>query len=281
MNTILRPNNIDPKTVKGFGDEWTRFDQRELGERERRELFERYFRIFPWQSLPRDSVGFDLGCGSGRWASLVAPRVGQLHCIDASEAAVGVARRNLRGLSNCQFHIASVDRLPLSFNSMDFGYSLGVLHHVPDTEAGLQACVDVLKPGAPFLLYLYYAFDNRPWWFRVLWQASDVVRQIVSRLPLWLRYAITQFIAALVYYPLARLSWLLERVGLNVEILPLASYRAQSFYVMRTDALDRLGTKLEHRFTAAQIREMMERTGLERITFSDSVPFWCAVGFKK
>ena len=281
MNTILRPNNIDPKTVKGFGDEWTRFDQRELGERERRELFERYFRIFPWQSLPRDSVGFDLGCVSGRWASLVAPRVGQLHCIDASEAAVGVARRNLRGLSNCQFHIASVDRLPLSFNSMDFGYSLGVLHHVPDTEAGLQACVDVLKPGAPFLLYLYYAFDNRPWWFRVLWQASDVVRQIVSRLPLWLRYAITQFIAALVYYPLARLSWLLERVGLNVEILPLASYRAQSFYVMRTDALDRLGTKLEHRFTAAQIREMMERTGLERITFSDSVPFWCAVGFKK
>jgi ubiquinone/menaquinone biosynthesis C-methylase UbiE len=281
MNAILRPNNIDPKTVQGFGDEWTRFDQTELGERERQELFERYFRIFPWQSLAADPVGFDLGCGSGRWASLVAPRVSQLHCIDASESAVAVARRNLASLSNCEFHVASVDRLPLSSRSMDFGYSLGVLHHVPDTEAGLQACVNVLKPGAPFLLYLYYAFDNRPWWFRFIWRVSDVGRQIISRLPWWLRYSITQVIAAFVYFPLARLTWLLERVGLKVEVLPLSSYRAQSFYVMRTDALDRLGTKLEQRFTSTEIREMMERTGLERITFSDRVPFWCAVGFKK
>jgi SAM-dependent methyltransferase len=164
---------------------------------------------------------------------------------------------------------------------MDFGYSLGVLHHVPDTEAGLRACVNVLKPGAPFLLYLYYAFDNRPWWFRLLWRISDVGRQFISRSPVGLRYAISQMIAGIVYYPLARLSLLLERFGVNVDCIPLSSYRSQSFYVMRTDTLDRFGTKLEQRFTAAQIRRMMERAGLERITFSDSVPFWCAVGFKK
>jgi SAM-dependent methyltransferase len=164
---------------------------------------------------------------------------------------------------------------------MDFGYSLGVLHHVPNTQAGLQACVDVLKPGAPFLVYLYYAFDNRPWWFRLLWQISNIGRQAISRSPMWFRFAITQVIAAVLYYPLARLSWLLEQVGLNVDCMPLSSYRSQSFYVMRTDALDRFGTKLEQRFTAAVIQHMMEQAGLERITFSDSVPFWCAVGFKK
>jgi len=76
--------NLDVKTVSGFGDEWTRFDQTGLSEREREELFDRYFHIFPWQLLPADPVGFDLGCGSGRWASLVAPRVRRLHCIDAS-----------------------------------------------------------------------------------------------------------------------------------------------------------------------------------------------------
>lgn len=273
--------NLDSKTVEGFGDEWTRFDQRGLVEPEREELFNRYFRIFPWQLLPAAAIGFDLGCGSGRWAALVAPRVHRLHCIDASAAAVDVARRNLASLSNCEFHVASVDHLPLKANSMDFGYSLGVLHHVPNTEAGIQACVDVLKPSAPFLLYLYYAFDNRPWWFRLLWRISDVGRQVISRLPVRLRYAISQVIAGIVYYPLARVSMLLERVGFRVDYLPLSSYRSQSFYVMRTDALDRFGTKLEQRFTAAQIRQMMERAGLERITFSDSVPFWCAVGFKK
>ncbi|HXX74306.1 MAG TPA: class I SAM-dependent methyltransferase [Nitrospiraceae bacterium] len=273
--------NLDAQTVQGFGDEWTRFDQKGLAEHEREELFNRYFHIFPWQLLPAGAVGFDLGCGSGRWAALVAPRIRRLHCIDASESSVAVARRNLASLPNCEFHVASVDQLPLDADSMDFGYSLGVLHHVPDTEAGLRACVNALKPGAPFLLYLYYAFDNRPWWFRLLWRISDLGRRVISRSPMRLRYAISQMIAGIVYYPLARLSFLLERVGVNVDCVPLSSYRAHSFYVMRTDALDRFGTKLEQRFTAAQIRGMMERAGLERITFSGSVPFWCAVGLKK
>lgn len=273
--------NIDHETVRGFGDEWRRFDQLQLSEAERAQLFERYFRIFPWHMLPSGARGFDLGCGSGRWAKLVAPKVGRLHCIDASEAAITVAKTNLRDAANCEFHAASVDQLPSSVNAMDFGYSLGVLHHVPDTEGAIRACVARLKPGAPFLLYLYYAFDNRPWWFRLLWRVSDVARQSVSRMPMRIRYATSQVIAAVIYYPLARLSWLLEWMGLKVEGLPLSAYRTQSFYVMRTDALDRFGTKLEQRFTAAQIRRLMERAGLDQITFSDSIPYWCAVGFKK
>ena len=66
--------NVDVKTVEGFGEEWSRFDQSELDEREHLQIFEDYFRIFPWESLPDNAVGFDLGCGSGRWAKLVAPR---------------------------------------------------------------------------------------------------------------------------------------------------------------------------------------------------------------
>jgi SAM-dependent methyltransferase len=153
--------NVDVKTVEGFGDEWTRFDQSSLPDVERRQLFESYFGLFPWNALPQDAVGFDLGCGSGRWAKLVASEVGRLHCVDPSDA-IEVARANLRDVQNCEFHRASVDSIPLADSSMDFGYSLGVLHHVPDTEAGLRACVKKLKSGAPFLVYLYYAFDNRP-----------------------------------------------------------------------------------------------------------------------
>ena len=82
-------------------------------------------------------MGFDAGCGSGRWAALVAPRVGHLHCVDASSDALSVARRKLAGLSNVSFHDAPVDAMPLPDSSMDFGYSLGVLHHIPDTPAGL------------------------------------------------------------------------------------------------------------------------------------------------
>lgn len=272
--------NIHSKTVLGFGDEWERFDQSALSQEERLSIFNQYFSIFPWDELPDQAVGFDLGCGSGRWAKEVAPRVGRLHCIDPS-SALEVARRNLNNSSNCEFHAASVDAIPLSDNSMDFGYSLGVLHHVPDTAAGIKACANKLKPGAPFLVYLYYAFDNKPLWFKAIWYCSDLIRKVVSKLPHTLRYGVSQILAAVVYWPLARISYLLEKLGLSVANMPLSSYRQQSFYTMRTDALDRFGTQLEQRFTRKQIQAMMEQAGLERVVFSDAVPYWCAVGFKK
>jgi ubiquinone/menaquinone biosynthesis C-methylase UbiE len=271
-------DNIDSRVVAGFGDEWSRFDQSALSEVELQQLFNNYFSIFPWEVLPSDSEGFDLGCGSGRWAKLVAPRVGRLNLIDPSDA-IEVAKRNLAGLDNCEFHRTSVDAIPLADESCDFGYSLGVLHHIPDTEAGLRACVAKLKPGAPFLLYLYYAFDNRPAWFRVIWKLSDILRQAISSFPHSVRYVVSQVIAALVYFPIARTSLLLEKIGQNVEWIPLAQYRNNSFYVMRTDALDRFGTSLERRFTKAEILSMMENAGLENIRFSET-SFWTAVGTK-
>ena len=50
---------------------------------------------------------------------------------------------------------------------------------------------------------------------------------------------------------------------------------------MRTDALDRFGTRLEQRFTKKEIHLMMTESGLRDIKFSNEVPFWTAVGFKK
>jgi ubiquinone/menaquinone biosynthesis C-methylase UbiE len=274
------PRNLDEQTVAHFGEEWTRFDQSELDAAEHERLFWEYFSIFPWSSLPANAVGFDLGCGTGRWARLVAPRVGTLHLVDASAEALEVARRNVGQLANVALHHASVDALPFADGSMDFGYSLGVLHHVPDTAAGLAACVRKLKPGAPFLVYLYYAFDNRPAWYRALWKASDVVRKTVSRSPRWLMHAMADTLAATVYFPLARAALLAERAGLDVKHLPLAAYRGRSFYTMRTDALDRFGTRLEQRFTRREVQAMMEAAGLEKVVFGDQV-FWCAVGTKR
>jgi hypothetical protein len=50
---------------------------------------------------------------------------------------------------------------------------------------------------------------------------------------------------------------------------------------MRTDALDRFGTRLEQRFTKSQIKNMMDASGLEHIVFSDKQIYWLAVGYKK
>jgi hypothetical protein len=92
---------------------------------------------------------------------------------------------------------------------------------------------------------------------------------------------VTDMLAVLVYYPFARFSLLAELLGITVSSIPLSYYRNHSFYTMRTDARDRFGTPLEHRFTKGQIKEMMESVGLVNIRFSDAAPFWCAVGVKR
>jgi SAM-dependent methyltransferase len=271
-------DNTDKQVIAGFGDEWSRFDQSGLSGAELQDVFHDYFGIFPWDALPPGAEGFDMGCGSGRWAQLVAPRVGTLNCIDPSPAALTVARKNLAAFGNCRFECASVSSPQLVNGSQDFGYCLGVLHHVPDTLAGLRVCTSKLKPGAPFLLYLYYAFDNRPLWFRAIWRVSDWVRRVTSRLPHPVRYAASQVIAALVYWPVSRAALVAETLGADVASFPLAYYRKRSFYTLRTDALDRFGTRLEQRFSKEQIRRMMEDAGLTQVEFSSGAPFWCAVG---
>lgn len=276
----MKMKNVDHATVNSFGDEWSRFDQTELDDEEAREIFEEYFAVFPWFALPENASGFDMGCGSGRWARLVSPRVGHLHCIDPS-GALDVAKQMLADHTNVSFHQASVDDEILPAGSQDFGYSLGVLHHIPDTSKGIKSCVSMLKVGAPFLLYLYYAFDNRSAAFKMAWLCSDWLRRIICRLPAWLKHLVTDALAVTVYFPLARISLLAERLGFNVANIPLSYYRHRSFYTMRTDARDRFGTPLERRFTRKVISQMMAAAGLRDIRFSEAAPYWCAVGFKR
>ena len=272
--------NLDQTTVSSFGDEWSRFDQSELSPAEAQRIFDEYFAVFPWDKLSKDSTGFDMGCGSGRWAKLMAPRVGHLHCIDPS-SALEVAKLALSSADNVSFHSASVDEKTLPSNSQDFGYSIGVLHHVPDTMGALKECVDMLKPGAPFQLYVYYAFDNRSFLFRLIWRCSDLLRRAVCKLNATAKHFVTDIIACLVYYPLARFCMLAEHLGIDVGSIPLSYYRHHSFYTMRTDARDRFGTPLEQRFTKDKIKDMMKSAGLDEIRFSDSAPFWCAMGIKR
>lgn len=273
--------NLDAPTVEGFGEEWAAYDQTALSEQEHGRLFDAYFSIFPFDALPADAAGFDLGCGSGRWAAKMVDRVAILHCIDPSSLALDVARRRLGDHPAARFHLAGVDSIPLADDSQDFGYSLGVLHHIPDTRAAMRDCVRKLKPGAPFLVYLYYSFDNRPAWFRFIWGMSEVGRKTISRTPFPLRKAITTTIAGLVYWPLTRIALVAERLNADVANFPLSFYRHSSFYTMRTDALDRFGTRLEQRFSRKEIEAMMLEAGLEDIRFRDGLPYWVAVGRRK
>ncbi len=156
-----------------------------------------------------------------------------------------------------------------------------MLHHVPDTAQAIRDAAAKLKPGAPFLVYLYYAFDNRSEVYRTAWKISNAGRLILSHAPYPVQIAATTIVACLVYWPLARMAALLEKFGLRPRSWPLRYYRHRSFYVMRTDAFDRFCTRLEQRFTRAQITNMLRAAGFDDNRFSESEPFWVAVATKQ
>ena len=278
---MASPGNLDKRVVEGFGEEWSRFSNERLDVAELQEMFDLYTSEFPWDDLPDDAVGFDAGCGSGRWARFFAPRVGLLHCVDASEAALGVAKKALADQDNVVFHHDDLSSMGLEDASCDFGYALGVLHHIPDTELATSTCVAKLKPGAPFLVYLYHDLAGMGWFQRRILGAVTVVRVLVSRLPSRPRALVADVLAMAVYWPLARLAWLVERLGGDPSGVPLFQYRDRSFYVMRNDALDRFGTRLEKRYSMDQVRDLLEAAGLENVTFSEGPPWWVAVGWRR
>ena len=273
-------SNIDKKVIEEFGEEWTKFDYSRIDVKKLNENFNQYFSIFPWDKLPKNAVGFDMGCGTGRWAQFVAPKVKTLNCIEPSDA-INVAKKNLIKNKNIAFFRETTENCSLNLASQDFGYCLGVLHHIPDTQKALKDCTRLLKTGAPILLYLYYSFENKPIWFKFLWKVSDYIRKFISISPKPVKHFLAAFIALSVYFPLSRLAYILEKVGLNVENIPLADYRQKPFYQCKNDSLDRFGTRLEQRFSKSQITDMLTNAGCSGIQFSSSTPFWCCVAVKK
>jgi hypothetical protein len=106
-------------------------------------------------------------------------------------------------------------------------------------------------------------------------------RKIISRLSPRIRLVISQIIAFIVYWPLARFAAIVERLGYSPSAIPLAFYRNRTFYVMRTDACDRFCTSLEQRFTRREIEQMLIGAGFDEIRFSERPPYWCAVARKR
>ena len=272
---------IYSQVVEDFGNEWNVFNQSELKSNELNKNFFQYFNIFPLKELNKKKIGFDLGCGSGRWAKLIAPKVKLLNCIDPSKKALKTAKINLDQFNNVNFINKTISKINLRDNSQDFGYCLGVLHHTNQLNLGLKFCSRVLKKNSPFLIYLYYNLENRPLMYKLLWKISDCFRKLISLLPFNIKLLITNLIAISVYYPLARASFILNKIGIDTFNFPLSDYKNKSLYTMRTDSLDRFGTKVERRFSKREIKELLITHGFKNILFGKSMPYWVAFCRKK
>jgi ubiquinone/menaquinone biosynthesis C-methylase UbiE len=279
FTSLSKAENIDAEVVEAFGEEWKKFSVH--SDESVRELRKEYFDIIDETIVNKNTYMIDIGCGSGRWTDYFIDKAGFIEAVDPSNAVL-VADKMLGQHKNVRVSKASVDTIPWNDETFDFGMSIGVLHHIPDTQQALNKCVTKIKKGGFFYVYLYYRFDNRGKLFKAIFQLSNILRLGISKLPPWAKNFICDILAALVYWPLSRFAGLLHKLSLHklAKKIPLEPYYNKPFYNLRNDCLDRFGTKLEQRFTKEEITIMMQNAGLGNLKFGAESAFWHAVGQK-
>lgn len=263
--------------VAGFDYEWMRF--RYNRPIEAREIFELYFDLVPSDHFAPDRVVLDAGCGAGRWACEVAARGPRVIAVDLG-LSVEIARVNAGETTRIACVQADLLNVSLAASSVDWAYSLGVLHHLRDPDRALRQVARAVRPGGTVLVYVYYALDQRGRAFRLAFRIVDAVRRVTSRLPRRAVLAISTALGLFIYWPLARLSALLMKLGWRslADALPLSFYRERSLATMLNDSLDRFGTRLERRYTRDGLVRLLREAQLGDVVLSPNAPYWHGIG---
>ena len=271
--------NIDNKVVDEFGKEWLRFGDHD--DDLVKKGGDEYFDILNDDIINSQTYALDVGCGTGRWTKYLAAKIGFIEAVDPSNA-IFAADKLLGKIKNVRLSKASIETLPFADETFDFVMSVGVLHHIPDTEKALRDCVKKVKKGGYFFVYLYYNLDRRGPFYRLLFKISNVIRIIVSAFPGKMKHFICDILAVIFYMPFVWAGRFINFLSFKdlAKRMPLHGYQNRSFFMIRNDALDRFGTRLEQRFSKSQVTEMMQNAGLTDIVISDGIPFYHAVGKK-
>lgn len=270
--------NIDSQVISDFGDEWATYNYEESDlSKELKLQFEMYSSLVNFQEFnPLESVAADFGAGTGRWAEFVLGNFKKIYLVEPSKGAFEVLTKKFKSESHVFLENSTISESVIPKNSLDFAMSLGVLHHISNTDQALKDINSKLKNEGLFLGYLYYKVEDKPFIYRVFFSIANYFRTRISNLPFKNKKRISNLIALFVYLPFARLSKVLSKFKVNTTNIPLRQYANLNFYMMKNDALDRFGTKLEKRFNKVEIVTMLVESGFDQssIKFSESEPYW-------
>jgi 2-polyprenyl-3-methyl-5-hydroxy-6-metoxy-1,4-benzoquinol methylase len=255
----LAAEQVKVQTGESFAYEWEHFGAD-------RAEWEKNFNDYMQPLRPEDFEGMvllDVGCGSGRHSRQAAAAGARVVAADLG-ASIDVARGNLP--PEVMTVQADAEHLPFARESFDMVMSIGVLHHLPDPERALRAIVPFARPGGRVHVYLYWQPPIA--WHRSVLRGVTAVRRVTVRLPHHVLHALCYPLAAVLFGAIVLpYRFLRRRPRLHklAEALPLKTYADYPFTVCVNDQFDRFSAPLEARYTRDEVRDMLERAGLEDV----------------
>ncbi len=252
--------------VENFGFQWNKHKRTQFDDEKEKpsETFLRRIGLTP--ELVKDKLVLDAGCGAGRYSDVVSRWGGYVVGVDLS-SAVETSYENLahKGVKILQ---ADIMNLPFAEETFDVIFSIGVLHHTPDTKKAFEALVPFLKPGGFIVVWLYSAYNDESMRMKL----SNFYRRFSWKLPKKLLYGISWL--AVPYYYLNRIPILRMFTG---RLWHIAEHKNWKWRVL--DTFDWYSPKYQWHHTYAEVFSWFEENGLINIRVLD--PPVTVSGFKK
>ncbi len=197
------------RTIKDFGDQWTRY-QDNSGYYGSAAFFEDVFAPLLTAADLKNTRVADIGAGTGRFVNIFL-EAGASHvvAVEPSAAFEVLKKETQAGAARVTYLNVPGDRLPPDL-ALDYAFSIGVLHHIPEPQPVLLAARRALKGGGTFCAWVYGAEGNRAYL-----AMAAMLRSIVRPLPHWLLATIVW----LLYWPLRGYMAIAARVP-----VPLGDY---------------------------------------------------------
>ncbi len=249
------------RTIRSYSYQWRKFKT-----------------MYPhWEQVFLDSIrpitasffpgkcGLDAGCGFGRSLRYAASYGAEMIGLDLSEA-IEAARDNTRHLPNVHLVQGDIFHPPLAPAALDFVYSIGVLHHLPDPKVGFLTLTRLLKPDAPIFIWVYLRRRGR----QIV--AFSLMRAISTRIPLRLLNVVCLAIATGQWF-----TWIVPYRILNrfrvtrrlARYIPFTLYARYPFRVLHTDWFDGLSVPLVNYYRREHVEAWYREAGLERVRIDE------------
>ncbi|CAK0775950.1 Methyltransferase type 11 domain-containing protein [Gammaproteobacteria bacterium] len=243
-------------TLRAFGYQWTTFvDNFDYF----RELFLSFVHPFLGPEDFRGRLVLEVGCGSGRPASVAASLGAEVVGCDLS-AAVETAHTLRERFPLIHAVQADAYALPLR-PAFDIVYSVGVIQHLPDPARALIQIARLVQPGRPLVVWVY---GVREVWYRPI----DGLRRITVRLPFSVLRVLSYGLAVWSEIFLLTPYRILNRLPATRRFAQQIPGRVYAMLPFRENVLgwfDRLGAPVTHYFSREQVTTMLEAAGLRDV----------------
>jgi SAM-dependent methyltransferase len=238
------------ETIRDFGEQWLQYSDNQ-GYYGSLELFSDI--LFPF--LKPEQIGdcrvAEIGSGTGRIVNmLLQAGAGHIVAIEPSEA-FGPLRQNLNEPEKVTCLNIRGDELP-SDGDLDYVFSIGVLHHIPNPGPVVKAAYGALKPGGRFLIWVYGKEGNG------LYLALTLpLREITKRLPHFLLASLVEMI----YWPLILYIRLCHFLPLPLKRYLVSVFEKMSREKRRLIIYDQLNPSYAKYYSRPEAEELIHAGG--------------------